>query len=42
MTMFNDLKQGLAEVDDFLGGKQEGYEVSVPAQIDVSREPALC
>ena len=33
--MFDDLKTGLSEIDDFLEGKQEGYKVSVPAQIDV-------
>jgi|SRR5579871_521763 len=35
MAMFEDLKQGLAEVDAFLGGEQDGYKVTVPAQVDV-------
>jgi putative transcriptional regulator len=35
MAMFDDLKKGLAEVEDFLTGKQEGFEVTLPAQIDV-------
>ena len=29
MTMFEDLKQGLQEVDDFLGGKKAGFKVTV-------------
>ena len=33
--MFDDLKQGLQEVDDFLGGKRAGFKVTVPANIDV-------
>jgi putative transcriptional regulator len=33
--MFDDLKKGLSEVDAFLSGKQTGYKVSVPEQIDV-------
>jgi putative transcriptional regulator len=33
--MFEDLKQGLSEVDAFLAGKQEGYKVTLPAEIDV-------
>jgi putative transcriptional regulator len=35
MAMFGDLKNGLAEVDELLAGNQDGYKVSVPAQIDV-------
>ena len=35
MAMFEDLKNGMQEIDDFLGGAREGYRVSVPAQIDV-------
>jgi putative transcriptional regulator len=35
MAMFDDLKNGLQEIDDFLGGAREGYKVCVPAQIDV-------
>lgn len=35
MKMFDDLKNGLHEVDEFLAGKEEGYKVTVPAQIDV-------
>jgi putative transcriptional regulator len=34
-TMFEDLKTGLAEVDDFLAGQRTGYKVTVPADIDV-------
>jgi putative transcriptional regulator len=34
-TMFEDLKQGLREVDEFLGGKRAGFKVTVPADIDV-------
>jgi len=33
--MFEELKQGLFEVDAFLAGKQEGYKVTLPAEIDV-------
>ena len=35
MAMFDDLKKSLGEIDEFLEGKQEGYKVTVPAQIDV-------
>ncbi len=35
MAMFDDLKQGLGEIDDFLAGKEDGYRVTVPARIDV-------
>jgi putative transcriptional regulator len=35
MTMFEDLKKGLSEVDDFLAGKTDGYKVTVPGEIDV-------
>ena len=35
MAMFDDLKNALDEVDEFLAGKQEGYKVAVPAHIDV-------
>ena len=35
MTMFDDLKKGLGEIDDFLAGKPAGHKVTVPAQIDV-------
>ena len=34
-TMFEDLKTGLTEVDDFLAGQRTGYKVTVPADIDV-------
>ena len=34
-AMFDDLKQGLVEVDGYLGGKRAGYKVTVPADIDV-------
>jgi putative transcriptional regulator len=33
--VFEDLKQGLTEIDDYLGGKQAGFKVTVPAEIDV-------
>lgn len=35
VAMFEDLKQGLQEVDDFLGGKRTGFKVTVPTDIDV-------
>jgi putative transcriptional regulator len=35
--MIDDLKQGLGEVDNYLGGKRAGFKVSVPALIDVKR-----
>jgi putative transcriptional regulator len=34
-TMFEDLKDGLGEVDAFLAGHRSGYRVSLPAEIDV-------
>jgi hypothetical protein len=34
MTMFDDLKKGLSEVDAFLGGENTGYIVTVPEDID--------
>ncbi len=37
MALFDDLKSGLAEVDEFLAGNQDGYKVSVPAQVDVKK-----
>lgn len=33
--MFEDLQQGLAEVDALLGGEKAGYKVTLPAEIDV-------
>jgi putative transcriptional regulator len=33
--MFNDLKQGLSEVDTFLSGQQEGFKLTVPEGINV-------
>jgi putative transcriptional regulator len=33
--MFEDLRQGLAEADAFLGGEEAGYKVTLPAEIDV-------
>jgi putative transcriptional regulator len=33
--MFEDLKQGLAEVDAFIDGETEGYKITLPAEIDV-------
>jgi putative transcriptional regulator len=35
MGMFDDLKTGLGEVDAFLSGKHTGYQVTIPAEIDV-------
>jgi len=35
MALFDDMMQGLDEVDGFLAGKQAGYRVSVPEQVDV-------
>jgi putative transcriptional regulator len=35
MSMFNDLKNGLKEVDAYLAGTRAGYKVTVPADIDV-------
>jgi putative transcriptional regulator len=35
MAMFDDLKQGLAEVDAFLSGEHTGAKVTIPAQVDV-------
>ena len=35
MAMFEDLKQGLNEVEAFLAGQQEGYKVTVSSQVDV-------
>ncbi len=33
--IFDDLKQGLVEVDAFLGGQTEGFKVTVPEEINV-------
>jgi putative transcriptional regulator len=35
--MFEDLMNGLDEVDAFLAGQTAGYKVSVPAEVDVKR-----
>ena len=35
MAMFEDLKNGLHDVDNYLAGKRTGYKVTVPAEIDV-------
>jgi putative transcriptional regulator len=35
--MIDDLRQGLADIDNYLGGRRTGYKVTVPAQIDVKR-----
>ena len=35
--MFEDLKQGLIEVDAFLANQKEGYRVTLPAEIDVKQ-----
>src|SRR5271168_1290200 len=34
-TVFDDLMTGLDEVDTFLSGKEAGYKVTLPAEIDV-------
>src|SRR5664279_1153115 len=34
-TVFNDLMNGLDEVDTFLAGKTPGYKVNLPAKVDV-------
>jgi putative transcriptional regulator len=34
-SVFQDLKNGLKEVDAFLSGETEGYKVSVPTDVDV-------
>ena len=34
-AIFNDLMNGLDEVDAFLTGETEGFRVHVPAQVDV-------
>ncbi|MGA3373970.1 MAG: hypothetical protein ABSC48_19680 [Terracidiphilus sp.] len=34
-TMFQDLMNGLDEVDAFLAGKTAGYKVNLPAEVDV-------
>ena len=33
--MFDDLKNGLGDVDAFLSGKTAGYKITVPNEIDV-------
>jgi putative transcriptional regulator len=33
--MFNDLKQGLAEVDAFLGRQKVGFKVTLPEEVNV-------
>jgi len=33
--LFEDLMQGLKEVDAYLDGEREGYRVHVPADVDV-------
>jgi putative transcriptional regulator len=35
--MFEDLKEGLAEADAFLSGKNTGAKAHIPASIDVKR-----
>lgn len=35
MAMFGDLKKGLGEIDAYLGGKRDGYRVTIPPQVDV-------
>ena len=34
-TLFNDLMQGLKEVEAYMAGAREGYRVHVPADVDV-------
>lgn len=34
-AIFNDLMNGLNEVDAFLDGKSSGYKVHLPAEVDV-------
>lgn len=34
-TIFNDLMNGLDEVDAFLAGKTDGYKVNLPEEVDV-------
>jgi putative transcriptional regulator len=34
-TLFEDMMQGLKEVEGFLAGKTAGYRVHVPEQVDV-------
>jgi putative transcriptional regulator len=34
-TLFEDLMQGLKEVEGFLAGRTGGYRVTVPAEVDV-------
>jgi hypothetical protein len=33
--MFEDPRQGLAEVDAFRGGEKAGYKGTLPAEVDV-------
>src|ERR1700733_1365707 len=35
LTLFEDMKTGLDEVDAFLAGKTTGYRVTLPAEVDV-------
>jgi len=34
-AMFEDMKNGLDEVESFLAGEKAGYKVRVPAEVDV-------
>jgi putative transcriptional regulator len=34
-TVFNDLMNGLNEVEAFLAGETSGYKVNLPAEVDV-------
>src|ERR1700753_3679625 len=34
-ALFNDLMQGLKEVEAYMTGEREGYRVHVPAEVDV-------
>lgn len=34
-TMFQDMMNGLDEVDAFLAGETSGYKVNLPAEVDV-------
>ena len=33
--LFEDLKAGLEDIDRFLGGETDGFQVTLPSQVDV-------
>lgn len=35
MSLYDDLKNGLKEVEAYLAGEREGYQVTVPPTVDV-------